>query len=94
VSSQNRAEVRWPPQLCPGIAGWTVHNRVRPRCICIRPGAAGFVPGLASGQGLTDKLTIQVYIPFVERITLNTVVGEETGFKFFEADAVTGLSIR
>ncbi|MFT4604405.1 MAG: hypothetical protein ACI9W4_001136, partial [Rhodothermales bacterium] len=47
-----------------------------------------------SGQGLTDKLTIQVYIPFVERITLNTVVGEETGFKFFEADAVTGLSIR
>jgi len=43
-------------------------------------------------RGLTDKLTLQVYIPIVERITLNRIVGEETGFVFFEGDAVTGIA--
>ncbi|MFT5141485.1 MAG: hypothetical protein ACI80V_002737 [Rhodothermales bacterium] len=43
-------------------------------------------------RGITDRLTVQAYIPLVERITLNKVVGEETGFEFFEGDAVTGLA--
>ena len=41
-------------------------------------------------HGLTDRLTATAYIPFVERVTLNRVVGEDTGFEFFSGDEVVG----
>lgn len=43
-------------------------------------------------HGLTDRLTATAYIPFVERITLNRIVGEDTGFEFFSGDEVTGVA--
>ncbi|MEM1127599.1 MAG: hypothetical protein AAGI71_13180 [Bacteroidota bacterium] len=42
--------------------------------------------------GLTDRLTAFAYVPFFERITLNEQVGTETGFVFFEGDAVSGVA--
>ncbi len=51
-----------------------------------------YVVSFYGEYGVTDKITVQAYVPFVERITLNRAVGEVTGFEFFEGDAVTGIA--
>jgi len=43
-------------------------------------------------HGLTDRLTLVAYVPFYDRITLNRQVGRESGFEFFEGDAVSGIA--
>ncbi len=42
--------------------------------------------------GVTNRITVVAYVPFLERITLNKQVGETTGFVFFEGDEVTGIA--
>lgn len=43
-------------------------------------------------HGLADRLSVFAYVPFFERITLNKQVGEESGFVFFEGDAVSNVA--
>lgn len=54
------------------------------------PTLGDYLTSLYLEHGITSKLTLVGYIPVVERITLNRVVGEDTGFEFFGGDAVTG----
>ncbi len=43
-------------------------------------------------HGLTDRITLVAYIPFYKRITLNRQVGQESGFVYFEGDAISGIA--
>ncbi len=42
--------------------------------------------------GINDRITGIVYVPFMQRITLNKQVGEPSGVVFFEGDAITGVA--
>jgi len=56
------------------------------------PTLSDYVVSFYGEYGLTERLTVLAYVPFVERITLNRVEGEDTGFIFFEGDAVTSIA--
>ena len=54
------------------------------------PTLADYTVSFYGEYGLTDRFTAVAYVPFMQRLTLNRQVGAETGFEFFEGDAVTG----
>jgi hypothetical protein len=53
------------------------------------PTLADYTASFYGEYGITDRITGIVYLPFIERITLNKQVGERTDFVFFEGDAIT-----
>jgi len=56
------------------------------------PTLADYTFSFYGEHGLTDRLTVVVYVPFIQRLTLNRQVGRETGAVYFEGDEKTGIA--
>ncbi|MBM3263442.1 MAG: hypothetical protein FJY97_08465 [candidate division Zixibacteria bacterium] len=56
------------------------------------PTLSSYTARLYAEYGLTRRLTVFGYLPFVKRITLNRQVGASSGFVFFPGDAKTGIA--
>lgn len=56
------------------------------------PTLSTYTTSVYGEYGLTDRLTLICYMPFVQRITLNKQVGSVNNFVFFPGDAKTGIA--
>ena len=56
------------------------------------PTLSTYTTSVYGEYGLTDRLTLIGYMPFVQRITLNKQVGSVNNFVFFPGDAKTGIA--
>lgn len=56
------------------------------------PTLADYTTGFYGEYGLTDRLTVIGYLPFLKRITLNRQIERGTGFVFFPGDDKTGIA--
>ena len=56
------------------------------------PTLADYTFSFYGEYGITDRITGVVYLPFIQRLTLNRQLGQETGFVFFEGAEQTSLA--
>lgn len=56
------------------------------------PTLSDYVASFYGEYGLTGRVTAVAYLPFFERITLNEQVGRESGFVYFEGDAISSVA--
>jgi hypothetical protein len=56
------------------------------------PALSEYTASLYGEYGLTGRVTLIAYVPFIKRITLNRQVGTPSGFVFFPGDAKTGVA--
>ncbi|MCE2504255.1 MAG: hypothetical protein J4G05_09405 [Chlorobi bacterium] len=98
IECQNLAAQGWPQEKGSGYYKLGL-NVVRSDMFYESDGQRTSIPTLSNytvslygEQGITDRITGILYLPFLKRITLNRQVGEPSGFVFFEGDEATGIA--